>query len=158
MVVACVALIVALSGTAVASTGLINGASIKNGTISASKLTPNAIKFLHGLKGPQGAPGAPGAAGPAGPAGASGGFNPAKVVYVSGPATDLPANDTAGAQTLTATCPAGTKVIGGGGAPFIALEGASSAVPDGSGWELIVVNDTTVDIPQAFAMAVCAAP
>jgi hypothetical protein len=155
MIVACLALVVALGGTAAASSGLINGAQIKNHTIGPTKLTATAISYLRGHSG---AVGPRGAAGPEGPAGPAGGFDPAKVVYVAGPQTDLPANAAAGAQTLTATCPAGTKVIGGGGAPEIALEGGSFANPDGSGWSLVVVNDTTVDIPDAFAMAVCAAP
>ena len=96
-----------------------------------------------------------GPSGPAGPAGAASGFDPGKITYVAGPETDLPANAAAGAQTLTATCPSGTKVIGGG-FPSIALEGASIATADGTGWSLIVVNATDVDIPNAFAFAVCA--
>jgi hypothetical protein len=77
------------------------------------------------------------------------------LTYVLGPQTDLPPNSDA--ITLTATCPAGTKVVGGGGAPFIALQGASIASDNnGSGWSLIVINTTGVDIPNAFAFAVCA--
>ena len=153
MIVACIALFVALTGTAVAGSGLISGSSIKNHTIAASKLTPNAISFLRGRQGPAG-PAGP--AGSAGPAGADGGFDPAKIVYAAGPTTDLPANGTAGGQVLTATCPAGTKAVGGGGQPVIALQGFSGPTADGSGWEIIVFNDTTVDIPNAFAVAVCA--
>lgn len=153
MAIACVALLIALGGTAAASSGLINGAQIKNHSIGASKLTATAVSYLRGHVGPRGAVGP---AGPAGAAGAAGGFDPSKVVYVNGPATDLPANAAAGAQTLTATCPAGMKAIGGGGANIIALQGASLAQTDGSGWSIVVINDTTVDIPNAFAMAVCA--
>lgn len=66
------ALVVALTGLggAAYASGLINGASIKNHTISAAKLTPAAVKQL---KGATGAPGAAGPQGPQGIAGTSGG-------------------------------------------------------------------------------------
>jgi hypothetical protein len=87
MVVALIALFVALSGRAYATT---------------QALRP---RGLQGPAGPQGAPGANGANG------ANGGFDPNKVSYVTGPATTMPANDIG---TATATCPSNTIVIGGG--------------------------------------------
>jgi hypothetical protein len=155
MTVALIALFVALTGSAAAGSGLITGAQIKDHSIGINDLALSAVSKLRGHAGPAGAAGP---SGPAGPAGAPGGFDPSKISYVDGPQTDLPANAAAGAQSLTATCPSGTKVVGGGGFPNIALEGASLANPDGSGWTLVVVNDTDVDIPNAFAFAVCAAP
>lgn len=69
MAVAIVALVFAASGSAYAAKELINGKDIKNGTISAAKLSRTAKKQLEGA---DGARGATGAAGPAGPAGAAG--------------------------------------------------------------------------------------
>jgi hypothetical protein len=43
MIVALIALVVALSGTAVAASGLINGAKIKNGTIAGKKLKKHTL-------------------------------------------------------------------------------------------------------------------
>jgi hypothetical protein len=78
-VIATVALFVAMGGGAAAyASGLINGASIKNHSIAAKKLTKKAVKQLKGNRGPAGpagaagapgAPGAPGATGPQGPGG-----------------------------------------------------------------------------------------
>ena len=156
MIVALVALFAALSGTAVAAgTGLITGAQIKDHSIGLNDIAPQAVAKLRGHAG---ARGPVGPIGPTGAQGLAGGFDPSKISYVQGPATDLPPNGAAGVQTLTATCPAGTKVVGGGGFPSIALEGASLPSPDGSGWSIIVINDTTVDIPNAAAFAVCVAP
>ena len=65
MVVAMIALLAALGGTAGAATsGLITGAQIKNGTIGLLDLSANAKQSLHGMRGPQG---------PAGPQGVNGG-------------------------------------------------------------------------------------
>lgn len=72
--VSALALIVALTGVGgavAASTGLINGAKIKNHTIGANKLTAGAVATLKGRVGASVA-GPQGPAGPAGPAGAAG--------------------------------------------------------------------------------------
>jgi hypothetical protein len=81
MVVAMIALFVALSGTAVATTSaLITGAQIKNNSISGvdiknKSLTPT--DFRGSVRGPAGPAGATGATGPAGPIGATGTTGPA---------------------------------------------------------------------------------
>src|SRR5262252_10928124 len=109
------ALAVALTGTGASAAGLINGAQIRNHTISVAKLTPQAVHQLHGARGdtgPQGPMGNVGPVGSAGPAGANGGFDPNKVTYVTGPDTTIYPDSVF--NTLTATCPPGTKVIGGG--------------------------------------------
>jgi len=149
MVVALVALFVALSGAAVASTtALIDGSQIKNHTVGLSKLTPTAIAALRGRVGP---PGRQGAAGPAGPAG---GFDPNKVTYVQGTtATVQPAQ----VITITATCPAGAKAIAGGGLTSVLIVGGSLPSGDGTSWNLIVANPYTAPVANVFAFAVCAA-
>jgi hypothetical protein len=72
MIVAIVALVFATTGGAYAATRFINGSSIKNGTISAAKLSRAAKQSLEGDRGARGAAGAAGADGVAGPAGQTG--------------------------------------------------------------------------------------
>ncbi|MDQ2622192.1 MAG: collagen-like protein [Actinomycetota bacterium] len=87
-VLAGLALFVALGGTSIAASGLINGKKIKPGTVTAkqiknktittSKLSPKTFTDLRGATGPAGAPGAkgdpgvPGSNGATGPTGATG--------------------------------------------------------------------------------------
>ena len=73
-ILASLALIVALGGTATAASGLINGKKIKNNTVAGkklknktitkNKLAPKTVKALKGQKGPQGAPGKDGVVSP----------------------------------------------------------------------------------------------
>lgn len=159
MVVAMIALAVALSGGAVAaSNGLILGSSIKDHTVSASKLTPNALRFLHGKQGDQGIEGAQGVVGPPGPngsAGAAGGFDPNKVSYVLGAVSSMASNTVLGFQAF---CPSGTKAIGGGGQGSIGKLSVSEAGGGGAYWFIIVYNDTSITIDNVGAFAVCASP
>lgn len=139
MVVAFAALAVAIGGTATAAT-VISGSQIKNGTVTKSKLTPALRRQIDArpLRGLQGPPG---------------GFDPAKVTYVLGPSTTMAPGDVV---TVQAFCPPGTKAIGGG---YLAVAGLVStiAIPDGSGWQAIVGNDTGVVTETNAAFAVCAA-
>lgn len=66
-----------------------------------------------GASGPKGATGPRGATGAPGPAGAAGPAGPASSVVTS-TAVGSSANDTSTSKTANATCPAGTKVTGGG--------------------------------------------
>lgn len=151
------ALLLALSGSATAATvALITGKQIKNGSIELVDLSPAAKRALKGQRGPEGPPGAQGPAGPAGLAGAPGapgGFDPAKVSYVTGPSTTIPSGAVA---SVHATCPQGTKVIGGGHFANINHVGGEQTF-DGRTWTVIVLNDTLIDV-DANAFAVCAAP
>jgi hypothetical protein len=151
MLVALIALFISLSGVAVAgTTDLINGSQIKDHSITFQKMSLGAVARLHGQIGPKGPPG------PAGLQGPAGGFNPAKVTYVQGTATHVdPFSVTGVAVTLTAACPAGSKVLGGGGFVGIAIMGASIPAPDGTGWAVIVVNATSIPLDNLFAFAVC---
>jgi hypothetical protein len=73
---ALLALFVALGGTSLAATNLINGRSIKPHTIPKNRLTNGAIASLHGARGRKGAQGATGPQGPTGRRGATGAQGP----------------------------------------------------------------------------------
>lgn len=144
MVVALLALFVALSGTAVAS-GLMSGSQIKDHTIGASKLTPNAVTFLRGKIGPQGTTGP---AGQPGPAGAAGTFGSANIQVVN--TGEQPFS---GVGTIHATCPSGTRVIGGGAGAVGTL--FLDSYDGQNGWEagaMELVGGTG----QILAVAICA--
>jgi hypothetical protein len=156
MVVAVIALFVSLSGVAVAgTTGLINGSQIEDHTITFTKLSPVAVARLRGRIGPKGAPGQPGAAGLQGP---PGGFDPNKVSYVQGPLTHVDPFSVSGvAVSLSASCPAGSKVLGGGGFVSLATIFASFAT-NTSTWTLGVINLSPIPLDGLFGYAVCASP
>lgn len=158
MVVALIALGVALGGSAVAGTGFITGAQIKDHSIGLNDLAPKAVAHLRGQRGPAGIDGADGLQGDQGPAGAAGGFNPAKVQIVNGtPLAYVGPNTTA---TATASCPTGTTEVGGGGYSSVAkmiLSGPGTNA--GPGWTIGVYNDTTIGIPnEVRAYVLCAGP
>src|SRR3954447_5967887 len=71
MVVAVIALVVAMGGSAVAAS-FITTKQIKDGTIQKKDLSKKAIKSLHGKAGPQGPQGSNGPQGPKGDPGAPG--------------------------------------------------------------------------------------
>ena len=122
MIVATLALVLALSGTAVAS-GLITGAQIKNNSVASVDLTNNSIQSVDvknnsvttadvkngTLLAADFAPGVlqAGAPGPAGPQGAPG-LAAVEIVMADG------LNDSSSSKQTEATCPAGKQLIGGG--------------------------------------------
>jgi hypothetical protein len=134
MIVAILALLLALSGTAVAG-ALITGAQIKNNTVASVDLTNNSIKSVDvrnnalttldvqngslravdfaageletGPAGPAGPAGPTGPAGPSGPQGAPG-LAGLEIVFA-----DSPSNSDFVRQ-VEASCPAGKKAVGGG--------------------------------------------
>lgn len=101
MVVAVIALVAALAGTATAANGLINGKKIKRGTITSKQIknktialadmNPKTVKKLKGAVGPRGPQGAPGTPGPQGPAGPAGVIDP---ISVSSGSVNVDAGDT----------------------------------------------------------------
>ena len=127
-VIASLALLLSLTGTAVAS-GMITGAQIQNNTVGSLDLTNNGVKSVdlkdNGIKSidvmngqlravdfapGQLQPGPTGPVGPAGPAGPQGAPGLAGVEIV----TAVSVRDSDPTHTATATCPAGKTVIGGG--------------------------------------------
>lgn len=132
-VIATLALLFALSGTAVAA-GVVTGAQILNGSIGSidvmneslrtvdvkngtllpedfkGKKLPKGPQGAQGAQGPQGAAGPQGPAGPAGPAGPQGQAGLSQVTVV----TAESASDSDGSKFVDAHCPAGKRIIGGG--------------------------------------------
>lgn len=158
------ALVVALTGAGAIAASQINGASIKRGTIPADRLTANAraaLKGKQGASGPAGPRGfdgigingAPGAQGAPGVNGLNGGFDPAKVTYVTGADVSIPSG---GIDSAVAFCPAGSIVVGGGGFNSITDNGASGPLGGGSGWFIVVNNQSLISI-DVHAIAVCSA-
>jgi hypothetical protein len=131
-ILASVALIVALSGTAVAATfitgaqvkdGTLSGLDVRNGSLSTLDIrdrTLRAIDFAPGVlkagagvsgpAGPQGPAGPPGQPGPAGQPGAQGSPGLANVETV----TLESVNSSANVKQLNVSCPGSKKVIAGG--------------------------------------------
>lgn len=72
MIVAVIAVVFAMSGSAVAAKSLITGKDIKKGSITTQNLSKSTIKSLKGADGEAGRQGAAGAAGPQGIPGAVG--------------------------------------------------------------------------------------
>ena len=127
-VIASLALLLSLTGTAVAA-GLITGAQIQNNTVSSLDLTNNGVKSVdltdNGIKSidvmngqlravdfapGQIPPGPAGAVGPAGPAGPQGAPGLAGVEIV----TAETANSSNSPQQVDVTCPEGKRLVGGG--------------------------------------------
>ena len=148
LVVACLALGVALTGTSYAVTALprssvgtpqlkanaVNSAKVKNRSLKAADFArgqlPAGAAGPVGATGPQGAAGAPGATGAAGPAGPQGspGLSGRQVVSAfqfAGPGTY---------GGLTAECPAGKVVLGGGVNTATPSAIITTSRPEGAGW------------------------
>jgi hypothetical protein len=169
MIFSALALVISLTGAGAYAASQVNGGTIMNHTIGVAKLTPKAVKQLKGNTGDRGlrgydgisgSDGTPGITGAAGVAGQPGGFNPAKVIYVTGASVIVPTEVYPGdpniIQSAVANCPAGSKAVGGGFFSSIAHAGASAPFADGHGWFVIVENDTSIAI-NVNAYVACAA-
>lgn len=112
-IIACLALFIALGGTATAAKQVINGKSIKKGTITAkqiknksitkAKLKPATVKALKGNQGPQGLKGDTGATGAAGKDGV------VQPIYKQSSSVNIPAHSELAIDTLNV--PAGKYMI-----------------------------------------------
>lgn len=136
---------------ATAASGLITGSQIKNGSIGLVDLSANAKRALKGQRGPRGPAGLTGVQGIQGVAG---GFDPAKVSYVTGPTHTFAPGEI---EFVQATCPVGTKLLGGGYFASIMHVGANKTYGDGRTWSVLIDNDTGIYV-DANAHAICAAP
>jgi hypothetical protein len=165
LVISCLALFVALSGTGYAVVVLpknsVGTKQLKKNSVVSSKVRDGTLRvrdFAPGQvpPGTQGTPGAPGVKGESGPPGFS------SLRYIRGEWITLPPNDEVSDEIL---CPEGEHVVGGGvlsnynesGDPVMTAGYVNSSFPpDTSSWFVSVFNPT--DDPEfAFqAWAVCA--
>jgi hypothetical protein len=142
MVVACLALLVALSGTGVAAAtqlgrnsvgtlqlknNAVTNAKLRNNAVNSAKVAPRSLlrsdfapgQLPAGPVGPQGPAGPAGAAGAAGPAGPAGVVGPVTVrqasVSVPGSAADKPTPNTLWVtRTVNTNCNSGEKAMSAG--------------------------------------------
>jgi len=143
MVVACVAVILATTGSAFAAKALITGSDIKDGTISRADLSNATVRSLKGRRGPAGRKGKDGSAGSQGPQGSTGPAGP------QGPAGPAGARGATGATGATG----GFGPTGPSG-----LQGATGpAGPAGPPGQALVTNfytgTTPTDVGAALALA-----
>lgn len=171
-ILASLALLFSLSGTAVAG-ALITSANVKNNSLTGidirneslgtadvknGSLLPKDFKAGTLPAGQQGPAGPAGPAGPVGPQGPQGlnGVSGLEIVYE----TSATNSDTE--KVVTASCPAGKKVVGGGGYAFnltfpdeVAI--VASFPVNGTSWR-VVTQETDAYVPAWLARtyAICA--
>jgi hypothetical protein len=138
MVIACVALLVALSGTGMAAAtqlarnsvgtpqlknGAVSNPKIRNNAVNSAKVAPRSLlrsdfaagQLPAGPVGPQGPAGQQGAAGPAGPAGPAGVIGPITVRTASGLVDGGTAENGAyNSRRVTAMCQGNERAISAG--------------------------------------------
>lgn len=96
MVVAFIAVVLAMTGSAFAARSLITGADIKDGSISRADLSSRTVRSLKGKRGPAGRAGHDGATGPQGPKGSTGPQGAAGPAGPAGPRGDMGARGAQG--------------------------------------------------------------
>jgi hypothetical protein len=148
LAISVLALFVALSGTAMASSYLIT----KTSQIKPS--VRHALKGQDGSRGPAGAPGPAGAAGPAGPVGTTGATGPSGIANLATVDSSHVSVPSGGNATFTATCPSGSKVLGTGFYSSIATVGFVKNYGQFVGG--IMFNNTGVTANDLHVQAICA--
>jgi hypothetical protein len=145
----------ALSGGVATAGKLITSKDIKNGAISTADLSSSAKRALKGKSGPRGAQGAPG---PQGPQGTPGPAGPSAIGAINAvQSSQVPFGPTEAVQVAVALCPAGQKVVSGGGRSLSDEElAASEPAPDRSGWFVIGIDLTDDGGEYVQATALCA--
>lgn len=156
IVLAALALVFALAGTAVAA-DMITGKQVRNGSLTGKDVKNKSLTardFRGSVRGPTGA---------RGPAGATGATDPLSLQYVQGANTSAQSGVITGA---VATCPAGKSVTGGGVYDLSQSdvrinssfprdnESDADSIPDDE-WVAYVFSSTT----QTFrVLAICTTP
>lgn len=136
-VIACVALFVALGGTGwagqVIGHNAVGTAQLKSNAVTASKIANGAVSAKKLA------------------AGVVGGVAASKILRADSPIAAVPGNSTG--TVVTATCPAGSKAVGGGSASglygYPISEGPTA---DGSGWTVSFATNTTPASVSVTAM------
>jgi hypothetical protein len=166
MVVAVVALLVAMSGTAVAASSLVNGDKlIKKNSLSGNRLRNHSVpggkiqlSSLGTVPNAAHASAADNAtnATNATKAGSAGSAPIAQVAYVSSSAPVNTSSGPATGVTLSATCPSGTVVTGGGGSVADTANGflVDSAPTGKTGWTATFFDNAGTT--TATVTAICA--
>ena len=166
LILSALALVVSLTGVSAFAASQINGATIKNHSITANKLTQAAISQLHGAQGAQGEPGYDGLPGSTGAPGVPGRSRRGRRSRRGGRlrSHEGQLRDRAdehhlsrGTVTVSASCAPGSKVVGGG--YFSSINDVAATEPDvygGTRWWVIVQNSTSI-ATNAWAYAVCVA-
>ena len=165
MIIACVALVVALGGVSYAAGVLpknsVGTAQLQKKAVTASKLRKNAVSAAKVKDGtllaadfkagqlPAGPKGDPGAQGPKGDAGAPG---TSGREYVIGAEVSVNPGQAGGAQV---TCPAGKKVMGGGGGSEGNTPITAMGQINDSTWAVSVRNNEAFPV-KVSAHAICA--
>jgi hypothetical protein len=144
--IALLALFFALGGTAVAARHYL--------ITSTSQIKPSVLRQLHGNTGAQGPAGAGGPTGPQGPQGPAGPSNLAGLTIVQGPNSPIAAHEV---WHSTATCPAGSHAVSGGGAVITAEPhmAVSQMSEDHQSW-FVIASNTSVVAGTVQAFAYCA--
>jgi hypothetical protein len=153
-VAATLALILAMSGTAIAAKHYI--------ITRTNQIKPSVLHQLRGTRGPAGArgpAGTPGTGGPAGPQGPQGPGGPpgpgnlSRVQVVEEPTVSVPREDFGSALAF---CPPGMSAISGGGFGEIAdIVDSETPTKERVGWAIIVDNRLPVE-PKIHAQVLCA--
>jgi hypothetical protein len=162
LVISIIALVLAASGTAVAASKLVSGNSlIKQGSLSGNRLKSHTLTGKQiNLSALGTVPNATNAtnATSATKATTAGSAPISTVTYVTSTANTTPSTeDTFGLTPVTASCPTGTVVIGGGASVSSeADEAVNDSYPDGRvGWSATIVNGSTQSL-SATVTAICA--
>jgi len=176
LVVACVALIVALTGTSYATVlnvprNSVGTLALKRNAVTPAKIAPNAVRAAHVLNGtllvedfktgqlpsgPKGDKGDKGSKGDKGDKGDEGDVGVAGHQFLQGPLVSVAANQIGFA---TVTCPTGKRVLGGGGHVAGATAGAGflwQSIPTSATAWRVAYKNTSGSGVSIWAYAVCA--
>lgn len=170
LVLSVLAVILATTAGATAASSLITGKQIKNSSVTGADIKDSSLSgddlksaaigpsklsagLVNDIADAKARPLTPGPAGPQGPAGPS---DLSAITVVSSSQVPFGATDTV--MGATAFCPAGQKVVSGGGVSISDEQmAASSANADRSGWFVIGIDHNDNGGEYVQAQALCAA-